>query len=61
MFVCHVLGIEAQNELYLRFDSSGTENLDFTGKKTYFTGFSGRLSISRDWPKNSQFHGPVTT
>ena len=49
-----------RSELYLRFDSSGTENRDFTGKKTYFTGFTDRLSISRDCPKNSQFHGPVT-
>ena len=33
MLVRHVLGIEARNELYLRFDSSGTENQDFMGKK----------------------------
>ena len=33
MFVCHVLGIEARSELYLRFDSPGTEIWDFTGKK----------------------------
>ena len=58
-FVRHVLGIEARSRLYLRFDSSGTKNRDFKGK-TYFTGFTGRLSISRDWPKNNRFHGPVT-
>ena len=43
-FVSHVLGIEARSELYLRFDSSGTENWDFTGKKriSRITGFTGR-------------------
>ena len=33
MFVRHVLGNEPRSELYLRFDSSGTENRDFMGKK----------------------------
>ena len=46
----------ARNELYLRFDSSGTENLDFTGKNVFhgfhgstvdFTGLPQKQPISR--------------
>ena len=45
-----------RNELYLRFDSSGTENRDFTGKKIFhgfhgstvdFTGLPQKQPISR--------------
>ena len=42
MFVRHVMGIEARSELYLRFDSPGTENPDFTGKKRIY-GFHGSI------------------
>ena len=41
-FVRLVLGIEARSELYLRFDSSGTENRDFTGTNV-FHGFPGSM------------------
>ena len=42
MFVRHVLGIEALSELCLKFDSSGTENRDFT-RKNVFDGFHGSI------------------
>ena len=48
-----VVGIEARSELYLRFDSSGTENRDFTGKNVFhgsivdFTGLPQKQPISR--------------
>ena len=58
MFVRHVLGIKARIELYLRFDSSGTE-IGISREKNVFHGFHGSI-VEFTGPKNSLFHGPVT-
>ncbi len=47
-----MLGIEARSELYMRVDSSGTENRDFAGKNG-FHWFHGSIV---DF---SKFLGPV--
>ena len=55
-----------RSQLYLRFDSSGTENRDFTGKKrisrgkNVFHGFDGSTVAFTGLPQKQSIHGPVT-
>ena len=58
VFVRHVLGIEVRNELYLRFDKLivQVQKIGISRGKNVFHGSILRV----DWPKNSQFYGPVT-
>ena len=54
-----VLGIKARSELYLRFDSSGTENRDFTGKKRILSWvLRVDCRFHRIGPKTADFTGP---
>ena len=51
MFVCHVLGIEARSELYLRFDSSGISRVSRVDCRFHGIGLKAANFTSRDTVK----------